>query len=44
MQNDELEIVRRLTGIGDESRIEINEIGWQKTILILDFMVLRESH
>jgi len=26
-KKDELEIVKRLTGIQDESRIEINEIG-----------------
>jgi len=33
---DELEIVKRLTGIDDESRIEVNEIGWTSRAYIID--------
>ena len=35
-EKDELEIVKRLTGVGDESRIEINEIGWTSRVYIID--------
>jgi len=35
-QNDELEMVKRLTGVCDESRIEINEIGWTSRVYIVD--------
>jgi aminoglycoside phosphotransferase (APT) family kinase protein len=34
--NNELEIVKRLTGVVDESRIEINEIGWTSRVYIID--------
>ena len=33
---DELEIVMRLTGTYDKSRIEINEIGWTSRVYIID--------
>jgi len=33
---DELEIVSRLTGVGDESRVKINEIGWTSRVYIID--------
>jgi len=32
---DELEIVKRLTGISNESRIEINEVGWTSRVYII---------
>ena len=35
-KKDEFEIVKRLTGINDESRIEINEIGWTSRVYIID--------
>ena len=35
-RNDELEIVKKLTGVNDESRIEINEIGWTSRAYIVD--------
>ena len=34
--NDELEIVKRLTGIKNESRIELNEVGWTSRVYIID--------
>ena len=33
---DELEIVLRLTGVGDESRVQINEIGWTSRVYVID--------
>jgi len=33
---NELEIVKRLTGVSDESRIEINETGWTSRAYIVD--------
>jgi len=33
---NELEIVKRLTGVNDESRIEINEVGWTSRAYIVD--------
>jgi len=33
---DELETVKRLAGIGDDSRIEINEVGWTSRSYIID--------
>jgi len=33
---DELEVVMRLAGVGDESRIEINETGWTSRVYIID--------
>ena len=35
-KKDELEIVKRLVGVNDESRIEINEIGWTSRVYIID--------
>jgi len=35
-KKDELEIVMRLTGIEDESRIKINEVGWTSRVYIID--------
>jgi len=35
-ENEELEIVKQLTGINDESRIERNEIGWTSRVYIID--------
>jgi len=35
-ENDEIEIVKRLTGVSDESRIEISEIGWTCRAYIID--------
>jgi aminoglycoside phosphotransferase (APT) family kinase protein len=32
----ELGIVKRLTGVNDESRIEINEVGWTSRVYIID--------
>ena len=33
---DELEIVKRLTGVSDDSRIEINEVGWTSRVYVID--------
>ena len=35
-KNDELEIVKRLSGVSDEGRININEIGWTSRVYIID--------
>ena len=35
-KNDELEIVKRLSGVNNEGRIEINEIGWTSRVYIID--------
>ena len=35
-KNDELEIVKRLSDVSDESRININEIGWTSRVYIID--------
>ena len=35
-KKDEVEIVKRLTGIHDERRIEINEIGWTSRAYVID--------
>ena len=35
-KNVELEIVKRLSGVSDENRININEIGWTSRVYIVD--------
>jgi len=33
---DELDIIKRLTGVKNEGRIEINEIGWTSRVYVID--------
>ena len=35
-KNDELEIVKRLSGVSDKNRININEIGWTSRVYTID--------
>ena len=35
-KKDEFEIVKRLTGVNELNRIEINEVGWTSRVYIID--------